>query len=171
MKRIFSLGAALAVAACATVPAPVISLDGLPAAFAMSGRIAIRHGAGRARSHGCAGSGASRSDVWVLATPVGTEWPGSSAAPRASSCIDRAPRRLPPPVSRRPPNTCWEPALDERLLVAWLHRRPVAGPDGWEVTIDESQRLGGHEVARRITASRGDTVVKLVVDDYEVRPE
>ena len=62
-------------------------------------------------------------------------------------------------------------ALDERLLVAWLHRRPVSGPEGWNVSIDESQLLGGHEIARRVTASRGDTVVKLVVDDYQVRPE
>ncbi len=61
--------------------------------------------------------------------------------------------------------------LDERLLVAWLHGRPVAGPQGWSVTIDESQHFGTAEVARRITAARGDTVVKLVVDDYRARPD
>ena len=62
-------------------------------------------------------------------------------------------------------------ALDERLLVAWLHRRPMAGPEGWEVTIDESQRLGGQALARRVTATQGDVVVKLVVDDYRPRPD
>ncbi len=61
--------------------------------------------------------------------------------------------------------------LDERLLVAWLHGRPFAGPEGWAVSIDESQRVGARDVARRITASRGDTVVKLVVDDYRARPD
>ena len=170
MKRIFSLGAALLVAACATVPAPVIPLDGLPAAFAMSGRIAIRHGA-EGEIARLRWERASQSDVWVLASPVGTELARiergpeglvvhrSGAAPLAAASFSELTENL------------LGAALDERLLVAWLHRRPVAGPDGWEVTIDESQRLGGHEVARRITASRGETVVKLVVDDYEVRPE
>jgi outer membrane lipoprotein LolB len=170
MKRLLSLGAALLVAACATMPAPEISLDGLPASFAMSGRIAIRHGSEGeiARLRWERGS---HSDVWVLATPLGTEL----------ARIERGPEGL---VVHRPgaaplaagsfselTGNLLGAALDERLLVAWLHRRPLAGPEGWEVTIDESQQLGGSEVARRITASRGDTVVKLVVDDYRARPE
>jgi hypothetical protein len=60
--------------------------------------------------------------------------------------------------------------LDERLLVAWLHGRPVPGPDGWEVAIDEAQRIGDRDLARRITASRGNVVVKLVVDEYRPGP-
>lgn len=62
-------------------------------------------------------------------------------------------------------------ALDERLLISWLHGRALAGPEGWAVTIDESQRFGATEVARRVTASRGDTVLKLVVDDYRTQPD
>ena len=62
-------------------------------------------------------------------------------------------------------------ALDERLLIAWLHGRALAGPEGWAVTIDESQRFGDTEVARRVTASRGDTVLKLVIDDYRAKPD
>ncbi len=170
MKRIFSLGAALLATACATLPAPVIPLDGLPEAFTMSGRIAVRHGA-QGEMARLRWERGSRSDVWVLATPVGTEL----------ARIERSPEGL---VVHRPgaaplaaasfselTENLLGAALDERLLVAWLHRRPATGPEGWEVAIDESQRLGGHEVARRITASRGDTVVKLVVDAYEVRPE
>ena len=170
MKRPLTLGAALLVAACATAPAPVISLDGLPATFAMSGRIAVRHGAEgeMARLRWERGH---QSDVWVLAPPVGGELarieggPGGlvvhrpGAAPLAAASFSELTENL------------LGAALDERLLVAWLHRRPMAGPEGWEVTIDESQRLGGRDVARRITASRGETVVKLVVDGYEARPE
>jgi outer membrane biogenesis lipoprotein LolB len=62
-------------------------------------------------------------------------------------------------------------ALDERLLVAWLHGRPLSGPEGWAVTIDEFQRIADVPLARRLTASRGETMVKLVVDDYRVRQD
>jgi outer membrane lipoprotein LolB len=170
VKRILSLAAALFVAACATVPAPVIPLDGLPVAFAMSGRIAVRHGT-QGEIARLRWERASQSDVWVLATPVGTELArierGSEGlvvhrpgvAPLAAASFSELTEHL------------LGTALDERLLVAWLHRRPVSGPEGWNVSIDESQSLGGHEVARRVTASRGDTVVKLVVDDYQSRPE
>ena len=170
MKQLLSLGAALLAAACATVPVPPVSLEGLPAAFEMSGRIAVRHGT-QGEIARLRWERAAASDVWVLASPVGTELariergaeglvihrPG--AAPLAAASFSELTEHL------------LGAALDERLLVAWLHRRPATGPEGWEVSIDESQRLGGHEVARRITASRGDTVVKLVVDDYRAGPE
>jgi outer membrane biogenesis lipoprotein LolB len=167
LKRLLSLGLALAVAACATVATPVVSLEGLPASFEMSGRISVRR-AGEGEIARLRWQRERHSDVWVLSTPVGTELariergsdglvvhrPG--AAPMAASSFSELTENL------------LGAALDERLLVAWLHRRPAAGPDGWSVAIDESQQLDGREVARRITASHGETVVKLVVDDYRV---
>jgi outer membrane lipoprotein LolB len=159
------MAATLAVSACASIPVPDIPLEGLPASFEMAGRIAVRHGeAGEiARLRW---ERAPASDVWVVSTPVGTE----------VARIERGPDGL---VVHRPgvaPITATSfseltdnllgAAIDDRLLVAWLHGRPLAGPEGWRVTIDESQSLGGREVARRITATRADTVVKLVVDDY-----
>jgi hypothetical protein len=63
--------------------------------------------------------------------------------------------------------------LDPRELTAWLHAQPSARPtpDAWKVTIDEKQAAGAVEIARRVTATRGDIVVKLVVDNYRVLEE
>ena len=60
--------------------------------------------------------------------------------------------------------------LDRKELVAWLHARPSdqGTPADWKVVIDEKQPAGAVEIARRVTATRGDVVVKLVVDDYRV---
>lgn len=145
---------------------PEIALDGLPASFEMAGRISVRHG-GSGEIAKLRWNRAARSDLWVVSTPFGTEVarieraseglvvhrPG--AAPLAASSFSELTEHL------------LGAAIDDRLLVAWLHGRPLAGPEGWQVTIDEFQSLGGREVARRITALRGDTVVKLVIDDYQ----
>jgi len=39
-------------------------------------------------------------------------------------------------------------------------------PGGWNVALEETQRAGTVDIARRITASRGDVSVRLVVDEY-----
>ena len=59
-------------------------------------------------------------------------------------------------------------ALDPARLSAWLHGQPAASgmPAEWDVTIDEKQSAGAVELARRITATRGDVVVRMVVDAY-----
>jgi outer membrane biogenesis lipoprotein LolB len=170
VTRLASLAAVLLVAACAGAPPAPIALDGLPESFEMAGRLSVaKEGQGdifRLRwRHG------PQSDAWVLATPLGTD----------VARIERAAGGL---VLHRPGVTPMEAsslaeltqhvlgaALDERLLVAWLHGRPVAGPAGWAVTIDESQRFGASEVARRVTAAQGEVIVKLVVDSYRVQPE
>jgi outer membrane lipoprotein LolB len=160
-----SMAAALVVSACATVTVPDIPLDGLPASFAMAGRIAVRHG-GEGEIARLRWDRTTGSDVWVVSTPVGTEV--ARIERDAAGLVVHRPGV--PPLAAANFSDLTEKllgaAIDERLLVAWLHGRPLAGPEGWQVTIDESRNLGGREVARRITASRGDTVVKLVVDDY-----
>ena len=58
--------------------------------------------------------------------------------------------------------------LDPSMLVAWLHGSgPMQGGD-WQVTIDESTPAGTVDVARRLTARRGEVTVRLVVDEYRV---
>lgn len=157
--------AALVVSACATAPFPDIPLEGLPASFEMSGRISVRHGEegeiARLRWERSAAS-----DVWVVSTPFGTEV--ARIERDSSGLVVHRPGVAPLAATSFSELTdnLLGAAIDERLLVAWLHGRPLAGPEGWRVTIDESQSLGGRAVARRITATRGDTVVKLVVDDY-----
>ncbi len=169
MNRFASLAAVLLVAACASVPAPPIPLEGLPAAFEMGGRLSVAQ-SGQGEIMRIRWSHGPGRDSWVIATPVGTEVARIERA--ASGGV----------VVHRPGEVTMEAAsfsdlaenmlgapLDERLLVAWLHGRPVSGPEGWTVTVDGVQRLGDMEVARRVTASRGGTVVKLVVDDYRPR--
>ena len=48
---------------------------------------------------------------------------------------------------------------------------PAAAPGDWSVTIEETQRAGEVDLARRIIATRGDVVVRLVVDEYRALPE
>lgn len=170
MNRLCSLAAALAVAACASVPAPPIPLDGLPAAFEMSGRISVRRGSeGEIARLRWARS--PRAEVWVLASPVGTEL--ARVERGAQGLVVTRPGEAPLEAASFSELTegLLGAALDERLLVAWLHRRPAAGPEGWEVSVDETQVLDGQAVARRITATRGDTQVRLVVDGYRAQPE
>lgn len=164
------MAAVLLVTACASVPPAPIPLDGLPAAFEMGGRLSVAR-SGQGEILRIRWRHAPSADAWVLATPVGTEVaridrtaegltilrPGSAPA-TAASFAELTGQLL-------------GAALDERLLVAWLHGRPLAGPEGWAVSIDESQMIGDRRLARRITASRDDTVVKLVVDDYRPGPE
>ncbi len=57
--------------------------------------------------------------------------------------------------------------LDPALLAGWLHGEVRGTPADWRVTIDETQEAGAVKLARRITAARGDTTVRLVVDDYQ----
>ena len=164
-----ALLAALLVASCAAVPPAAIPLDGLPSAFEMGGRLSVAH-SGRGEILRLRWSHGPWADTWVLATPVGTE----------VARIERRPEGL---VAYRPgaapvsatsfadlTENLLGAALDERLLVAWLHGRPLPGPGGWEVSIDEAQRIGDRDLARRITASQGDVVVKLVVDEYRPGP-
>ena len=79
------------------------------------------------------------------------------------------------PVERIPPklrerlDAHWrvEDALDPRQLAHWLH--DPLGPlttGGWTVTIDEAQPAGSITIARRISATRGEVSVRLVVDEY-----
>jgi len=52
-------------------------------------------------------------------------------------------------------------------MAGWLHgNTPASAPGEWKVSIDETQRAGRVDLARRLTAVRGDVVVKLVIDEY-----
>ncbi len=45
----------------------------------------------------------------------------------------------------------------------------MAGGEAWQVTAERFQQSAGFRYAARVTASRGDTVVKLVVDEWQAR--
>lgn len=160
-----ALLAALLVAACAAVPPAAIPLEGLPDAFEMGGRLSVAQG-GQGEILRIRWRHAPGTDTWVLSTPVGTEVARIERG--AEGLVAHRPGAGPVSASSFAELTenLLGAALDERLLVAWLHGRPAAGPGGWAVSIDEGQRIGDRDLARRITASQGDVVVKLVVDEY-----
>ena len=45
----------------------------------------------------------------------------------------------------------------------------MAGGEPWQVTAERFQQRDGFRYAARVTATRGDTVVKLVVDEWRAR--
>ncbi len=108
------------------------------------------------------------SDAWVVSSPVGTEVARidsdrqGALLRRGGAADERAPTFA--ALTERLLGV----ALDPAMLAAWLHGVPSAGnaTADWSVSVDEKQRAGAVDLARRITATRGDTVVKLVVDSY-----
>ena len=57
-------------------------------------------------------------------------------------------------------------ALDPAMLAGWLHgAAPPANAD-WIVAVEETQRAGSVDLARRLSARRGEVTVRLVVDEY-----
>ena len=165
--------AALGLAACASVPQPLDlpQLASIPASFEVSARLAVRQG-NRSDIAKLRWTRASGSDVWVIASPLGNEIARIESGPRGAT-LERG--------GSAPESAASFQALSEKLLgvpldpqvmAGWLHGAAGARvPGDWKVSIDETQRMGAVDLARRITASRGDVVVKLVVDDYKALGE
>lgn len=173
MQRLAACMVVLLLEACATAPPtrPLPQLQSIPAAFEMSGRLALRQGdrSDIARLRWTRRPG---SDVWVISSPIGNEvariesTPGRATLQRAGAAAERA-----PDFASLTERLLGVP-LDPRAMAAWLHGAPPAGDAGdWNVTIDETQRAGQVDLARRVTANRGDTTVRLVVDEYRVLGE
>jgi outer membrane biogenesis lipoprotein LolB len=156
---------ALLAGACATVPKPLPDLTGIPAAFEISGRLALRQGE-RNDIAKLRWTHRGTSDLWVIASPLGSEiariesdrdgatlTQASGGGVQADSFADLSERAI-------------GMALEPAELARWLHgRRPPPG-EGWEVTIEETQKAGAVDIARRISVRRGDVLVRLVVDEY-----
>lgn len=107
------------------------------------------------------------SDAWTIASPIGNEIAAirsdanGAVLKRAGADDERA------PTFAALTDRLLGAALEPRDLAAWLHgAKPDATAATWKVTVDETQLAGSVQLARRITASRADTVVKLVVDSY-----
>ena len=165
MLRRLAAALAMAAAACATLPpehaAPALSA--VPSSFAVSGRIAIRQDQKSeiAKLRWTREAGA---DVWIISSPLGNEVARIESGARGAT-LTRA--------GGAPEHAQSFQALTESLLgvalapddvAAWLHgEKPRAG-GGW---IDETEPAGKVTLARRVTAQRGDIVVRLVIDDYQ----
>jgi outer membrane lipoprotein LolB len=159
--------AAILVASCATVPpAPLPDLQGAPRAFEVSGRISIRTPE-RSDIAKLRWTRQGASDTWVIASPLGNEVARLESGPQGTH-LERAgqPSMSATNFQELTENVLGVP-LDPDRIAAWLHGKvanDAAG--GWKVSVDETQRAGAVELARRITATRGDVVVRLVIDEY-----
>jgi outer membrane lipoprotein LolB len=170
LRRSVGLALALFLSACATVPAPLPQLASVPADFEVSGRLAVRQGE-RSDIAKLRWTRKGSRDSWVIASPLGNEVARLESGAQGATLVR---------AGAAPESAGSFQALTERLLgvpldpnemAGWLHGAPPSGAGDWKVSIDETQRAGNVELARRITASRGDVVVKLVVDEYRALPE
>jgi outer membrane biogenesis lipoprotein LolB len=165
--------AALLLASCALAPAPsaLPSLDRVPAAFEMSGRLAVRQGE-RSEIARLRWTHAPATDVWVFASPLGNEVARIESSAGGATLTQANGERHAAATFSVLTERMLGVALDPATLAGWLHGAAVGNvPGGWNVTLDEKQSAGSVELARRLSAIRGDVVVRLVVDDYRVVQE
>jgi outer membrane biogenesis lipoprotein LolB len=143
------------------------ALASVPGAFEIAGRLSVKQG-DRGDMARLRWTHRPDSDAWVIASPIGSEVAriesdGSGAVLRRGGAADEHASSFAVLTQR-----LLGAALDPRELAAWLHGgKPAnAAAAEWSVSVDETQRAGTVDLAKRITATRGDTVVKLVVDSY-----
>jgi outer membrane biogenesis lipoprotein LolB len=172
LQRAATCIAALFIGACASVPpiAPLPQLAAVPADFEVSGRLAVRQG-DRSDIAKLRWTRKGQHDLWVIASPLGNEV-ARLESDAGGATLHRAGA---PSESARTFQ-----ALTERLLgvpldpgemAGWIHGASPTGSGGWKVSIDETQRAGNVDLAKRITATRGDVVVRLIVDEYSALGE
>lgn len=164
--------AALFLASCATIPpAPLPSLASVPAAFEMSGRLAVRQG-DRSEIARLRWTHRPGSDRWTFASPLGNDVARIESSPAGATLTQAAGQPQSAASFAELTERILGIALDPATLASWLHGgTPAAAPGDWSVTIEETQRAGDVDLARRIHAARGDVVVRLVVDEYRALPE
>ena len=170
MVRRLAMVLAMAAAACASVPEqqqPLPVLSAVPASFEVSGRLAVRRDQ-RSDIARLRWTRTRAGDEWVILSPVGSEVARIESNARGATLT----RAGGPEETAQSFEALTERilgvGLDPQTLASWLHGGATAAPGDWKVTIDETQRAGSIDLAKRITASRGDVVVKLAIDEYRV---
>jgi outer membrane biogenesis lipoprotein LolB len=157
---------ALLLGACATAPQPMPQLESIPAAFEMSGRLAVRQ-AERSEIARLRWTRTRDSDSWIIASPLGNEVARIESTPSGARLMQAGGPTENAASFQALTQKLLGVALDPSLLAAWLHGQPPAdAPADWKFTMDETQQAGAVTLAKRLTARRGDVVVRLVVDSY-----
>jgi outer membrane biogenesis lipoprotein LolB len=152
--------------ACATAPQPMPQLESVPAAFEMRGRLAVRQGE-RSEIAKLRWTRTRNTDSWVIASPLGNEVARIESTPGGARLLQAGGPTENAPSFQALTQKLLGVALDPSLLAAWLHGQPPANaPEDWQFTMDETQQAGAVTLAKRLTAKRGDVVVRLVVDSY-----
>jgi outer membrane biogenesis lipoprotein LolB len=169
MMRFAAGAAALLLAACAALApeeTPLPSLASVPASFEMSGRIAVRR-AGSSEIAQLRWTRRGKSDVWVIASPLGNEVARIESTPGGATLSDGGDSGERASSFEELTRRVLGVGLDPAALAQALHgKAPRDVPDGWRFTVDETQPAGAVRLAKRITATNGETVVRLVVDSY-----
>jgi len=171
--RLAAWALALLLGACASFPPPqpLPLLSAVPAAFELNGRLAVRQ-ADRSEIARLRWTHRPGADVWIVSSPLGNEVARIESGPAGArlSQAAGAPREAASFAALT--ETVLGVALDPVLLAAWLHGADGDGaPSEWKVAVDERQEAGAISIARRISASRGDILVRLVVDEYRALSE
>jgi len=164
--RIAGLALAACLGACAMpAPRPLPELAGVPAAFEMSGRLALRSGdrSDIARLRWTHRPGA---DLWIVASPLGNEVARIESDANGAVLSQGGGEQQEAPSFAALTERILGVPLDPAQLAKWLHGAAPEAASGWTVTIEERQRAGTVDMARRMSARRGETTVRLVVDEY-----
>jgi outer membrane biogenesis lipoprotein LolB len=131
----------------------------------MSGRLAVRQG-DRSDIAKLRWTHERTGDMWVISSPLGNEVARIQSDSRGAT-LQRAGGS---PESASDFSSLTQQLLgvplDPASLAQWLHGSRPNAPGGWNVAVEETQKAGAVDIARRITASRGDVSVRLVVDEY-----
>jgi len=166
IARAAALALALVLGACATAPQkPLPQLSAVPSAFEMAGRLAVRQG-DRSEIAKLRWTHRAAADTWVIASPLGNEVARIESSAAGASLVQADGGRAEAASFAELTERVLGIALEPAQLAAWLHGTSPANEAGWTVTLDEKQPAGSIEIARRVSAVRGDVVVRLVVDDY-----
>ena len=136
----------------------------------MSGRIAIRQGdrSDIAKLHW---THERASDLWIIASPLGNEVARIESTETGAQLQRAGGQPESAPDFRSLTERLLGVPIEPRQLANWLHG--TAGSittGGWIVEVQETQKAGAVDIARLITARRGETSVRLVVDQYQARP-
>ncbi len=143
----------------------------MPAAFEASGRLAVRQG-DRSDIAKLRWTRHRDSDLWVISSPLGNEVARLESRAHTATLTRAGAASESADSFQVLTEKLLGVPLDPDAIAGWLHggARGTA-PGDWKVTIDETQRAGNVDLARRITATRGDVVVRLVVDEYRALEE
>ena len=171
IERLAAPALALLLGACALAPpktTPLPELTGVPPAFEMSGRLALRQG-DRSEIAKLRWTHTPGGDLWIIASPLGNEVARIESGPQGATLTQAGGGGVQADSFAELTERALGVALEPGLLAAWLHGGAAGGATSeWSVTIEEKQRAGSVDIVRRMSARRGEVTVRLVVDDYRV---
>jgi len=167
-SRAAAAALALLLGACAVAPPqPLPDLTGIPASFEIAGRLALRQDQ-RSEIAKLRWTHRGATDLWIIASPLGNEVARIESGPAGATLTQAGGGAYQAATFADLTGRALGVELDPADLALWLHGRAPSVASGWKVTVEETQKAGSVDVARRMSATRGEVTVRLVVDEYRV---